>query len=154
LLATRALTEARQFVVADNPDRADAMLRTATDAGAPVSEISAVATEIAAMRVVKTAAAAAPAVVPENTMRRTRFVPPEYPVRARERGTEGWVDLEFTVATDGTTQNVSVRAAEPAGVFERAAIEAVERWRYEPRVVNGSLVDQRVQARMRFRLED
>ncbi len=153
LLATRALTEARQFVAADNPDRADAMLRTATDAGAPVSEISAVASEIAAMRVVKTAAAA-PAVVPENSMRRTRFVPPEYPVRARERGTEGWVDLEFTVATDGTTQNVSVRAAEPAGVFERAAIEAVERWRYEPRVVNGSVVDQRVQARMRFRLEN
>ena len=31
------------------------------------------------------------------------YVPPEYPERALERRIEGWVDIEFTVATDGTT---------------------------------------------------
>ena len=157
LLATRALTEARQLLEAGNPDRADLMLRTAADNGAPASEISAITAEIVAARVARPKPAASrpePAVLPENALRRTRFVQPEYPVRALERGTQGWVDIEFTVATDGTTRDAMVRAAEPAGVFDRAALQAVARWRYEPRVVNGSVVDQRVEARVRFQLKE
>ncbi len=157
LLATRALTEARQQLSAGNPDRADQMLRTAADNGAPDSEIAAVTAEIASARVakVKPAASRPPsAVLPENSLRRTRFVPPEYPARALDRGTQGWVDIEFTVAADGTTRDAVVRAAEPAGVFDRAALQAAERWRYEPRVIDGIAVDQRVEARVRFQLKE
>jgi protein TonB len=88
-----------------------------------------------------------PKVIPESRLKRTSFAPPVYPDRARERATEGWVDLEFTVATDGTTTNIVVRAAEPEGTFDNAAVSAVRRWRYEPRVA-----EQRVEARLRFRL--
>ncbi len=155
LLATRALTESRAQVAAGSAERADALLKAAADAGAPASEISAIGTQIAALRSARPAPKPAePAVLPESALRRTRFVAPEYPVRARERGVEGWVDLEYTVATDGATRDVAVRGAEPAGVFDRAAIQAVERWRYEPRVLNGSVVEQRVEARLRFKLED
>jgi protein TonB len=157
LLATRALTEARQQLAAGSPDRADQMLRTAADNGAPDSELAAVTAEIAAARVVKPKPAASrlpPAVMPENTLRRTRFVPPDYPARALDRGTQGWVDIEFTVAADGTTRDAIVRAAEPAGVFDRAALQAVERWRYEPRTIDGVVVDQRVEARVRFQLKE
>ena len=155
LLATRALTESRQLLEAGNPDRADLMLRTAADNGAPASEVSAITADIVAARIVRPAAAPPePAVLPENALRRTRFVPPEYPVRALERGTQGWVDIEFTVATDGTTRDATVRTAEPAGVFDRAALQAVARWRYEPRVVNGTVMDQRVETRVRFQLKE
>lgn len=155
LLATRALVESRQLATAGNPDRAQALLRVAADAGAPESEIQAIGAQIAAARTLRAAASPpVPAVVPEKEMRRIRFAPPEYPARALERGTQGWVDIEFTVATDGTTRDATVRAAEPAGVFERAALQAVGRWRYEPRIVNGTPADQRVQARVRFALED
>ena len=92
--------------------------------------------------------------LPENKLRRTAFMAPTYPARARERGTEGWVDLEFTVAKDGTTRDALVRAAEPVGTFDRAALDAVKRWRYEPRVVAGNVVEQRVQTRLRFRLAE
>jgi protein TonB len=64
------------------------------------------------------------------------------------------VDLEFTVATDGTTRDARIRAAEPAQVFDRAALDAVLRWRYEPYKVGGLAVDQRVAARLRFELAD
>ncbi len=155
LLASRALDESRKQVAAGNLDRADVFLRTAADAGAPASEVSAISGQIMAGRIARPAAAPPPpAVLPENAMRRTRFVAPQYPVRARERGTEGWVDIEYTVNKDGTTRDASVQAAEPAGVFDRAALDAVARWRYEPRVVNGSVIDQRVEARLRFQLED
>ncbi|MEX1994150.1 MAG: TonB family protein [Steroidobacteraceae bacterium] len=155
LLATRALAESRQLVAAGNPDRADVMLRAAADAGAPAVEVSAVAAQITAARAVRSAATVpASNVLPENAMRRTRFIPPEYPERALERGVQGWVDLEFTVLKDGTTGDAKVVAAEPAGMFDRAALAAVGRWRYEPRMVNGSVVDQRVQARVRFEMKD
>jgi TonB family protein len=154
LFATRALDESRKFAAAGNLDRADAFLRAAADAGAPASEIAAITQQLTTSRIARPAAAPpAPAVLPEKDMRRTKFVAPSYPDRAREREIEGWVDLEFTVNKDGTTSNGVVKAAEPEGVFDRSALQAVERWRYEPRVVNGQVVDQRVHARLRFQLE-
>ncbi|HEU5468836.1 MAG TPA: energy transducer TonB [Steroidobacteraceae bacterium] len=156
LLASRALAEARTAMGANNLDRADALVRAAADAGAPSAEVADLNAKIMSMRVVRPAAGVTPepTVLAENKMRRTVFVPPSYPDRARERGTEGWVDLEFTVAKDGTTQDAVVRAAEPAGTFDRAALDAVRRWRYEPRVVEGNVVEQRVETRVRFRLAE
>lgn len=155
LLATRTLAESRQLLADGNADRADAMLRAAADAGAPTAEVSAVAAQIAAARAVRPAAAAnVPNVLPESAMRRTRFSPPVYPERALERGVQGWVDVEFTVLKDGTTGDAKVVGAEPANMFERAALAAVNRWRYEPRMVGGTVIDQRVQARLRFEMKD
>lgn len=153
LLAGTALAEARNVAASGNFERAEALLKAASDAGADNSTVTTAMSEISALRVAK-ATPPPPTVVAENTMRRIRFVPPSYPARAREKGTQGWVDLEFTVASDGTTRDAVVRAAEPAGVFDRAALDAVGRWRYEPRLVNGTVVDQRVRARLRFQLEN
>jgi len=155
LLAARALAETRAAIAANNADRADTFLRLATDAGGPAAEISDLSAKVMTLRVVARPAASAkpePAVVPENTLKRTYFMPPNYPARAREHETEGWVDLEFTVTKDGVTRDAVVKAAEPQGVFDRSALDAVKRWRYEPRVIDGSVVDQRVETRLRFRL--
>jgi TonB family protein len=156
LLATRSLAEARTAMGANNLDRADAYVRAAADAGAPAAEVADLNAKIMSMRVVKPAAAPAPepTIIAEDKLKRTYFMAPNYPPRAQERGTEGWVDLEFTVTKDGTTSDAVVRASEPAGTFDRAALDAVKRWRYEPRVVGGNVVDQRVQTRLRFRLAD
>jgi protein TonB len=154
LLASRALAETRAAIAANNADRADTFLRAATDAGGPAAEISDLSAKVMTLRVARPAASAAPepAVLPESTLKRTFFAPPEYPPRARDRSTEGWVDLEFTVTRDGVTRDAVVTGAEPEGVFDRAALDAVKRWRYEPRLVGGTVVDQRVKARVRFRL--
>jgi TonB family protein len=153
LLAGKALAEARRLAAAGEVASAEAMLKAANDSGAPATEVAAVATEIAKIRTAASAPAAR-AVVPENELKRTRFVKPAYPSRALERGISGWVDIEFTVARDGSTRDATVLAAEPAGLFDRAALDSVARWRYEPRVINGAVVDQRVATRLRFQLED
>jgi protein TonB len=42
----------------------------------------------------------------------------------------------------------------PPGMFERAALRAIERWRYRPAVVDGEPVERRgLQVRLRFELE-
>lgn len=66
---------------------------------------------------------------------------PKYPHRALLRGIEGWVDVRFDVTKQGTTSNVSVSASKPEGVFDKSAISAVKRWKYQP------LLDEEGQAR-------
>ena len=50
---------------------------------------------------------------------------PEYPAAARERGTQGHVDVELTANADGMVENPRVVASEPRGVFDQAALAAV-----------------------------
>ena len=60
-----------------------------------------------------------------------------YPRRAQSRGIEGFVVVEFTVTKTGAVTNPAVVHAEPAGVFDRAALDAVVKFKYKPRVVDG-----------------
>jgi protein TonB len=63
--------------------------------------------------------------------------PPEYPVRALAKHTEGYVILRFTVTETGSVADPEVLRAEPPGIFERAAIQAALRWKYQPQIVDG-----------------
>lgn len=60
-----------------------------------------------------------------------------YPRRAQARGIEGFVIVEFTVTKTGAVVNPVVVHAEPEGVFDRAALNAVIKFKYKPRVVDG-----------------
>ena len=60
-----------------------------------------------------------------------------YPRRAQARGIEGYVVVEFTVTKTGAVTSPVVIQAEPAGVFDRAALDAVVKFKYKPRVVDG-----------------
>lgn len=149
LLASRLLDEARRLGDAGRIAEAERMLAQAEAAGARRDDVSSLRAGLAADRQV---ARAAGEVLAENALNRTVHRPAAYPLRAQERGTEGWVEVEFTVATDGTTRDPVITAAEPEGVFEEAVLEAIGAWRYDPRIVAGQPVDQRVQARIRFEL--
>lgn len=69
-------------------------------------------------------------------------VEPRYPVEAMRRGREGRVLVEFTIGPSGSVEAARVVAAEPPGIFDREAIAAVRRWKYEPRIVDGRAVPQ------------
>lgn len=81
-------------------------------------------------------------------------VAPVYPARALSRGLEGYVDLEFTVTTAGTVRDPIVIFS-TSSLFERAAVRAVLKFKYKPRVVDGVPVEvQGVKTRISFQLED
>jgi protein TonB len=71
-------------------------------------------------------AAAAPKLPP---LKMTRPPRPKYPAAAK--GVEGWVRVEFYVTPQGRTERVRVLSSEPAGVFDAAAVEAMEGARFE-----------------------
>lgn len=82
-------------------------------------------------------------------------VQPTYPTRAAQRGIEGWAQVRFVVTAAGGVRDVEVVDAEPPGIFNSAAVRAAERFRFQPRVVNGEPVDvPGVQYVFRFQLED
>ncbi|MGB2742202.1 MAG: energy transducer TonB [Cognaticolwellia sp.] len=64
-------------------------------------------------------------------------VAPIYPRRAQSRGIEGFVIVEFTVTKTGAVRDAVVVNAEPESIFDRAALDAVLKFKYKPRVVDG-----------------
>ena len=62
---------------------------------------------------------------------------PIYPRRAQSRGLKGHVLLEFTVTKTGAVSNPVVIESAPPGVFDRAALAAVIKFKYKPRIVDG-----------------
>jgi len=82
-------------------------------------------------------------------------IEPRYPPRALSRGIEGWVQLEFTVSETGAVIDPKVIDAEPSSIFNRAALRAVERWKYKPKVVDGVPVPRSgVQVVLTFKIAD
>jgi protein TonB len=79
---------------------------------------------------------------------------PDYPPRAANRGIEGWVLIEFTITAAGTVRDARVIDASPRGYFEDAALKAIARWRYNPKVQEGVAVERvGVRVRLSFNLE-
>jgi len=75
---------------------------------------------------------------------------PVYPPDALRAGVEGRVEIAFTVTETGAVRDVGVVASTPPGVFDEAALAAIERWRFRPRAVNGQPVALRSTATLRF----
>ncbi len=78
---------------------------------------------------------------------------PRYPPRAEARGIEGWVRLEITATTTGTVSDARVVDASPKEIFDKAALEAIRRWRFKPAFKDGRAVAQRATLKLMFRLK-
>ena len=82
-------------------------------------------------------------------------VSPLYPPRASSRGIEGWVEVGFTIGVTGATKDVAVVREEPAGMFGRAAVRAVRKWKYKPQKVDGEVRERTGQrVVIQFELEE
>jgi len=78
---------------------------------------------------------------------------PTYPARALERGIEGYCVVEFTVTRTGTVDSPRIIECTHS-IFERSALQAVARWRYRPRVVDGEPIESPgVQTQLTFQIE-
>ena len=80
---------------------------------------------------------------------------PDYPMRARQRGIEGWVTVEFTISKAGTVKDAVVVASHPGRVFDRSALQAIRKWKYNPKIQNGAAVERPgVKVTLEFAMED
>jgi periplasmic protein TonB len=77
---------------------------------------------------------------------------PRYPASALRNSQEGWVDVQYTVNTDGSVTNIAVVSAEPRHVFDSAAIDALRRAKFSPALRDGTAVVSQQQKRIEFKL--
>ncbi len=80
-------------------------------------------------------------------------IPPRYPPDAVRHGEQGVVVLEVAVAPDGGATGVGVYVSSGFAVLDRAARDAVARWRFRPKVDAGQPTSARTLIRVRFRLD-
>ncbi|WP_064608992.1 energy transducer TonB [Photobacterium sp. J15] len=81
-------------------------------------------------------------------------VEPRYPSKAQRQGLEGYVSLTFTIDPQGRPADIQVVDAKPRRVFEREAIRALRKWKYQPKVVDGKAVAQLGQSvRLEFKID-
>lgn len=79
---------------------------------------------------------------------------PSYPERSRERGEEGRVVLRVEVGADGRVRDIAILQSSGFPRLDRAARDAVERWRFTPARRGNSAVADRVDVPIRFRQTD
>ncbi|MGH8322525.1 MAG: TonB family protein, partial [Steroidobacteraceae bacterium] len=158
-LATKLLDRARAAAQAGKPALAEPDLTQAKRWGADPKDILAVQQtqpnpKPATAGSSRNAAAAAGLTHAQllASLKRVKYVAPEFPDKALAQHLSGSVTVEFTVDTNGDPLDVRVIEATPPGVFDHAATSAVKRWHYEPVKANGTPVEVPVRTAIRFEL--
>ncbi|MCY7355408.1 MAG: energy transducer TonB [Lysobacter sp.] len=135
-----AQQQAAQQLAAQQLATQQAAQRAATPATAPPAQQPQpaaprpVATQPAAPPPTQQPAAqpAAPAASSSNELRPISQPSPRYPAAAARAGQSGTVQVEFTVGADGSVTSARVVEAKPPRVFDREALAAVKKWRFQP----------------------
>jgi len=77
---------------------------------------------------------------------------PEYPQLAKMARIQGVVRLEAIISKDGTIQDLKTLSGHP--LLIKAAYEAVQRWRYQPTLLNGEPVEVVTEIDVNFTLSE
>ncbi len=86
--------------------------------------------------------------------RQVLLVPPPYPRKLLLKKVEGAVAFTFSVTTDGFVKNVKIESIEGPEEFGEALLDAIENWRFSPRMKDGEIVASRMRNRYLFSRED
>ena len=68
------------------------------------------------------------------------LVSPEYPAVALQKGIEGWVQVEFSIGTEGEIIEPRIIAHSPSAIFDRNVLGAIKKSRYRPQIIDGQAV--------------
>jgi protein TonB len=77
-----------------------------------------------------------------------RDVKPIYPRLAQAAGVQGEVVLQAVIGRDGRIENLHAVSGNP--LLVKAALDAVQQWRYRPYLLNGEPVEVETQITVRF----
>jgi protein TonB len=88
----------------------------------------------------------------DGGLRPLKQVQPEYPPRLRREGREGWVRVRLTIDREGRVMDARVLESQGGGAFERAVMDVIDQWRFDPPRRNGQPVRARAAKTFRFQL--
>ena len=77
-------------------------------------------------------------------------IPPRYPMAAKRRKLSGKVVVEFTINEQGLVEDPVIVSAKPRGIFDNVVLQAILRWKFKPKIVNGKAVKRKAKQEMTF----
>lgn len=80
--------------------------------------------------------------------------PPSYPEASLKAKEQGTVMLKVRVLADGTPADIVIHKSTATPALEQAAINAVQRWRFNPAIKDGKAVEGTVLVPMMFSLDE
>jgi TonB family protein len=148
-LGGRLTLDAQLATVDKKFDLASRLLAQAHEIGFSGTAIEAAEAKLAAaLEPVEPLPAAAP------TPRVARMVRPEYPQSALIRGAEGWVNVSLSVTPAGNVLDPHVVETSNGTTFDRAALSAVSKWKYEPFASADPNATRPVTVRVEFKMKE
>jgi len=136
---------------------AEAAVTPAENAAAPTTDATAAKSQPKIARATPAPSAAPPPPVPAAPVGETRDVrvltppSPAYPPAAARNRQDGSVEVEFTVAADGSVQSVKVLNS-TSRVFDSSALSAIKNAKFAPRLENGQPTASTLRRRIDFKL--
>lgn len=79
-------------------------------------------------------------------------ITPQYPRQAARDGLSGSVQFLITINPDGTVKSARVLKSQPRGVFDAAAMQAIMKWKFKPKVEDGKAVESKGTQQIEFNL--
>ncbi len=151
-LVRSALIDRAEILIAGGSlDQADAVLLQAKVAGADAARLASLQQELMYQTRLKNAREGRfDRLYAVSELKIRRQVAPTYPRSAEAKRVEGWADIEFTVTESGEVRDANAHDSS-APIFEGAAINAINRWRFEPVVEDGRPVPVRGVVRFTFK---
>lgn len=125
---------AKKLAAKEAAEKASADKAASDKAAADRAAADRVAAERAAAdrRAAEQRSAAAASAPSASDLRPISMPAPKFPAEALRAGTSGSVLVEYTVGTDGTVTAARVVRSRPSRIFDREAVEAVRKWRFQP----------------------
>jgi len=78
--------------------------------------------------------------------------PVTFPARARAQGIKGYVVFSLLIGITGEIEQMEIVESYPEGVFDEAATQGINQWKFEPAVYQGQAVRAWAKQRIRFDL--
>jgi len=150
----RAVAEAAAALKHDQQELANAQQRFAAKIEAAEAQLASARQEVVELPPSVAPAVAPVAAAPAPTPRLAHMVQPEYPYEAQRSGAEGWVNVSLSVTPAGNVVDPRVEQSSSGTLFNRAALAAVRKWRYEPFAAADPLASQRLLVRVEFRMQE
>jgi periplasmic protein TonB len=144
---SQILDRARAALDAGDREKSEGLAQLAAGLG-PSADLDALNERIRQRK----AGSAGPLEMPEQSLTRLNKLDVQYPTRALQTNVEGWVELSYTVAPNGSVGNVKVVNSTPPKVFDTSASKAVAHLRYQPVVQNGKAIAVATQVRIVYRV--
>jgi len=78
---------------------------------------------------------------------------PHYPRLAKRKGIEGTVTYEIWLDEQGRQIKLTLKDSSGTPLLDRAALQAIEKWKFSPHKINGQAIAQRVLIPIKFKLD-